>query len=171
MAEHRPQVVFLSAARVAGISANDAFPADFITDNLAIQSSVITSSHAVGVDRLLQFIADEFPSPAERTQITVVGKLYSSETGVGGRYMGGDGYTAATGLADATESLGGGDAGTARWRRSAAASRPSRPRPRRPPRARARPWRACCSLPIPRSVRRGRPRHWHWHDDWHGPAW
>src|SRR4029450_102987 len=27
MAEHRPQVVFLSAARVAGISANDAFPA------------------------------------------------------------------------------------------------------------------------------------------------
>jgi len=49
----RPDYVFLAAARVGGIHANNAFPADFIAQNLAIQSSIIQASHAVGVDRLL----------------------------------------------------------------------------------------------------------------------
>ena len=49
----RPEHVFLAAAKVGGIYANNAFPAEFIAQNLAIQSSVITASHATGVDRLL----------------------------------------------------------------------------------------------------------------------
>lgn len=49
----RPRHVFLAAARVGGIAANAAFPADFIGDNLAIQSSVIGAALRSGVERLL----------------------------------------------------------------------------------------------------------------------
>ena len=49
----RPELVFLAAAKVGGIVANDTFPAEFISDNLAIQTNVINSAHSVGVDRLL----------------------------------------------------------------------------------------------------------------------
>jgi GDP-L-fucose synthase len=49
----RPEYVFLAAAKVGGIIANNTLPADFITDNLAIQLSVIGAAHAVGVKRLL----------------------------------------------------------------------------------------------------------------------
>ena len=49
----RPEYVFLAAAKVGGIHANNTYPADFIAQNLAIQSNVITSSHASGVKRLL----------------------------------------------------------------------------------------------------------------------
>ena len=49
----RPEMVFLAAAKVGGIVANDTFPAEFISDNLAIQTNVINSAHSVGVDRLL----------------------------------------------------------------------------------------------------------------------
>ncbi|CAN5651890.1 GDP-L-fucose synthase [soil metagenome] len=51
--EHRPQHVFLAAAKVGGIVANDTFPADFIRENLAIQLNVIDAAHRHGVDRLL----------------------------------------------------------------------------------------------------------------------
>jgi GDP-L-fucose synthase len=49
----RPTHVFLAAARVGGIHANNAYPAEFIRDNLLIQTSVIMASHAVEVERLL----------------------------------------------------------------------------------------------------------------------
>jgi len=49
----RPEMVFLAAAKVGGIVANDNFPAEFISDNLAIQTNVINAAHSVGVDRLL----------------------------------------------------------------------------------------------------------------------
>ena len=49
----RPKFVFLAAARVGGIIANQTFPADFIRDNLAVQTSVITAAHRHGVERLL----------------------------------------------------------------------------------------------------------------------
>jgi GDP-L-fucose synthase len=49
----RPQYVFLAAAKVGGILANNTYPADFIRDNLAIQSNVIEAAHASAVDRLL----------------------------------------------------------------------------------------------------------------------
>jgi nucleoside-diphosphate-sugar epimerase len=53
MAQARPDVVILAAARVGGIHANNAFPADFIYDNLMIQANVIQAAHAAGVRRLL----------------------------------------------------------------------------------------------------------------------
>jgi GDP-L-fucose synthase len=51
--QNRPDAIVLAAARVGGIYANDAFPADFIYDNLAIEANVIHSAHLAGVDRLL----------------------------------------------------------------------------------------------------------------------
>jgi GDP-L-fucose synthase len=49
----RPRYVFLAAARVGGILANNNFPADFIRDNLAIQSNVIEAAYESRVERLL----------------------------------------------------------------------------------------------------------------------
>ncbi|MGC2062684.1 MAG: GDP-L-fucose synthase [Thermodesulfovibrionales bacterium] len=49
----RPEYVFLAAARVGGILANNTFRADFIYQNLMIQSSVIHSSYIHGVTKLL----------------------------------------------------------------------------------------------------------------------
>ena len=51
--EARPKQVYLAAARVGGILANDAYPAEFIRDNLEIQTHVIREAHAAGVERLL----------------------------------------------------------------------------------------------------------------------
>jgi GDP-L-fucose synthase len=49
----KPDAVFLAAGHVGGIYANDTFPADFITDNLAIALNVIRGSHKAGVKKLL----------------------------------------------------------------------------------------------------------------------
>ena len=51
--QERPEYVFLAAARVGGIHANNTFPAMFIYDNLMIQSNVIHSAYLSGVKRLL----------------------------------------------------------------------------------------------------------------------
>ncbi len=48
-----PEYVFLAAAKVGGILANDIYGAEFLYDNLAIQSNVIHSSHLTGVKKLL----------------------------------------------------------------------------------------------------------------------
>ncbi|MCB9960180.1 MAG: GDP-L-fucose synthase [Rhodospirillaceae bacterium] len=53
MADRRPQAVFLAAAKVGGIQANATYPADFLHDNLAIQSNVIGAAVACGVEKLL----------------------------------------------------------------------------------------------------------------------
>lgn len=52
-AQERPEYVFLAAAKVGGILANNTYPADFIRENLEIQTNVIEASHANGVNRLL----------------------------------------------------------------------------------------------------------------------
>jgi GDP-L-fucose synthase len=49
----RPDVVFLAAAKVGGIAANKNYPAEFIYDNLAIQTNVIHAAYKSGVKRLL----------------------------------------------------------------------------------------------------------------------
>jgi GDP-L-fucose synthase len=49
----RPQYVFLAAAKVGGIVANNTYPADFIRDNLAIQLNVIDAAHRHGAAKLL----------------------------------------------------------------------------------------------------------------------
>src|SRR5216684_235773 len=53
MAETKPQAVFLAAARVGGIYANDTRPAEFIYDNLMIQSNVVEASRRAGVEKLM----------------------------------------------------------------------------------------------------------------------
>jgi GDP-L-fucose synthase len=52
-AAERPRYVFLAAARVGGILANDRAPAQFLYDNLAIQTNVIEAARASGVRKLL----------------------------------------------------------------------------------------------------------------------
>lgn len=49
----RPEYVFLAAAKVGGIYANSAYPAEFIYNNISIQSNVIHSSYLIGVKKLL----------------------------------------------------------------------------------------------------------------------
>lgn len=51
--EKPPSVIYLAAARVGGIQANTIFPAEFIYENLMIESNVIHASHAAGVQNLL----------------------------------------------------------------------------------------------------------------------
>lgn len=53
MREVRPDVVIDAAARVGGIHANDAFSADFLSENLQIQVNLMDAANAVDVDRLL----------------------------------------------------------------------------------------------------------------------
>jgi GDP-L-fucose synthase len=52
-AQTQPEYVILAAARVGGIVANNTYPAEFIRDNLQIQTSVIDASYKAGVKRLL----------------------------------------------------------------------------------------------------------------------
>lgn len=52
-AEHKPEYVFLAAAKVGGIVANNRYPAEFIRDNLVIQANVIHSAWKHGVTRLM----------------------------------------------------------------------------------------------------------------------
>jgi len=49
----KPDQVYLAAAKVGGIQANKNYPAEFISDNLAIQSNVIQAAYAAGVHKLL----------------------------------------------------------------------------------------------------------------------
>ena len=49
----RPEFVFLAAAKVGGIAANSSHPAEFVRDNLAIQTNTIHAAHLAGVKRLL----------------------------------------------------------------------------------------------------------------------
>src|SRR5437762_300977 len=49
----KPQVVFLAAAKVGGIVANNTYPAEFIHQNLAIQTNVIHEAWRCGVEELL----------------------------------------------------------------------------------------------------------------------
>ena len=51
--EERPEYVFLSAAKVGGILANSTYPADFIRDNLQIQTNVIDAAYRSGSKKLL----------------------------------------------------------------------------------------------------------------------
>jgi GDP-L-fucose synthase len=52
-AEHKPTVVVLAAAKVGGIQANNIYPADFLLENLKIQTHVIETAWRSGVRRLL----------------------------------------------------------------------------------------------------------------------
>jgi GDP-L-fucose synthase len=53
VAKTKPDAVFLAAAKVGGILANDTYPADFLYDNLMIEANIIEASFRVGVEKLL----------------------------------------------------------------------------------------------------------------------
>jgi len=53
MATNRPDVVFVAAAKVGGILANKSYPAEFIYNNLMIETNIINSAHLAGVEKLL----------------------------------------------------------------------------------------------------------------------
>ena len=81
-ADERIDQVYLAAARVGGIHANDAWPADFIRENIQIQTNVIHSAHLAGVSRLL-FLGSSciYPRLAEqpmREEALMTGQLEST---------------------------------------------------------------------------------------------
>lgn len=53
LAEARPQAIFLCAATVGGIVANDQRPAEFLHDNLVIQSNILEAAHRLGTEKVL----------------------------------------------------------------------------------------------------------------------
>lgn len=53
LAADRPNVVFLAAAKVGGIHANNSLPVDFLLKNLLIEANVIRAAHEAGVERLM----------------------------------------------------------------------------------------------------------------------
>lgn len=53
IARNKPDAIFMAAAKVGGIGANAAYPADFIRDNLAMAHNVIEGAHRADVSRLL----------------------------------------------------------------------------------------------------------------------
>jgi len=65
--KERPQAVFLAAARVGGILANSTYPADFVFQNLAIQTNVIDSAFRAGVKQLV-FLGSSCIYPRECPQ-------------------------------------------------------------------------------------------------------
>lgn len=64
---NRPEYVFMAAAKVGGILANNTYPAEFIHQNLAVQVNVIEAAHRHGVKRLL-FLGSSCIYPRECPQ-------------------------------------------------------------------------------------------------------
>ena len=77
--KEKPGYVFLAAAKVGGIHANNTYPADFIRDNLIIQNNVIDSSYKYGVKKLLflgsSCIYPKFANQPMDEQQLLTGKL------------------------------------------------------------------------------------------------
>jgi GDP-L-fucose synthase len=65
--EMRPEFVFLAAAKVGGIHANNTYPADFITGNIQIQTNIITNAFRTGAKSLL-FLGSSCIYPRECPQ-------------------------------------------------------------------------------------------------------
>lgn len=67
MKANKPQVIFLAAAKVGGILANSSYPADFLYDNLMIETNIIHSAWANGVEKLV-FLGSTCIYPKEAPQ-------------------------------------------------------------------------------------------------------
>ena len=53
IADNRPDMIVLAAAKVGGILANDSYPADFLYDNLMIEANLIEAAHRADIGRML----------------------------------------------------------------------------------------------------------------------
>ena len=51
--KYKPDVVIDAAAKVGGIGGNNAFPVEFLTENIQIQSNLMDAAHAAGVDKFV----------------------------------------------------------------------------------------------------------------------
>ena len=83
--DQHPEFVLLAAGRVGGIVANRDRPADFLAENLAVQSNVIGAAHRAGVRRLI-FFASSCMYPREAPQPMAESALFSGrpeETSMG----------------------------------------------------------------------------------------
>lgn len=76
--EYKPEYVFLAAAKVGGIMANNTYRADFIYQNLLIQNNVIGSSYANGIKKLL-FLGSSCIYPKNAPQPITEDSLLTSE--------------------------------------------------------------------------------------------
>ncbi len=74
VAATKPDAVFLAAAKVGGILANDTYPADFLYDNLMIEANVVEASFRAGVEKLL-FLGSSCIYPKFAEQPIVEGSL------------------------------------------------------------------------------------------------
>lgn len=79
MLKHQPNVIILAAAKVGGIMANNAYPVDFLYDNLMIETNVIHAACEQGVDKLLflgsSCIYPKFASQPIREDALLTGQL------------------------------------------------------------------------------------------------
>ncbi|PJZ70301.1 GDP-fucose synthetase [Leptospira perolatii] len=77
--KERPEYVFLAAAKVGGIHANNTYPAEFIYSNLQIQNNIIDACHRTGVKKLLflgsSCIYPKFAEQPMREDQLLAGKL------------------------------------------------------------------------------------------------
>ena len=76
--EIRPEYVILAAGKVGGILQNRDFPADFLSDNLAIQLNVLSAAHRTGVKKLI-FFGSSCMYPRECTQPMAESILFSGK--------------------------------------------------------------------------------------------
>jgi GDP-L-fucose synthase len=76
LAATKPDVVIVAAARVGGIHANNAYPAEFISENLAIARNTVHGSHQAGVKKLL-FLGSSciYPKQPMREEELLTGSL------------------------------------------------------------------------------------------------
>lgn len=78
-AHERPKYVFVAAAKVGGILANDTYPADFIRENLYIELNVIDAAHRYGTEKLLflgsSCIYPKFAPQPMREEYLLTGEL------------------------------------------------------------------------------------------------
>ncbi|EHA62392.1 GDP-L-fucose synthase [Synechococcus sp. WH 8016] len=83
--ENKPDVVVLAAAKVGGIVANDTYPADFLLENLKIQTNVIEGAWKAGVRRLLflgsSCIYPKFAEQPIKEESLLAGALESTNEG------------------------------------------------------------------------------------------
>ena len=77
--EEKPEYVYLAAAKVGGIHANNTYPAEFIYDNLMIETNIIHSSYKSGVKKLLflgsSCIYPKFAQQPIKEEYLLTGKL------------------------------------------------------------------------------------------------
>ncbi len=78
VAENKPDAIFLAAAKVGGIHANNAYPADFIYDNLAIETNIIHAAKLQKIEKLL-FLGSSCIYPKDSPQPMKEEYLLTSE--------------------------------------------------------------------------------------------